>query len=171
MRTLFLPVVLLAAGVALTGCSERVDTGKAEKEIKAGYEKQVPTAKVRSVDCPDEIDAKKGTKASCDMALVNGVLLDVSLEVIEPDEPRVRWVVVGGTLPGSVLEPKAADSLEEAAGERPASVECPDRVSLKPRTKVRCTVVDRQGTRYGSTLTIKDESGAFDIVVDDAPAS
>ena len=62
---------LLAGGLLVAGCgSSTLDSGSAEKSIskvfaQAGH----PT---KSVDCPNDIDAKKGTTFDCTITLSTG---------------------------------------------------------------------------------------------------
>lgn len=63
----------------LVGCSASVsvgggfDTKKAERKIGEGFTRSNPKApKVKSVSCPDDIEASKGTKADCKLTLVDG---------------------------------------------------------------------------------------------------
>lgn len=173
MRRLLTLALLLVLPVGLVACGgERsVDIDKAEKEIGEGYAKQVKGAIVQEVACPDDVAAKKGTKAECEMTLARDVRLDVSLEVVdEKDDGRIRWTVVAGTLPGSLVEEKSAEALEKQVGRAPDLVSCPERVNIEVGSTTRCEV-NADAQTYGATVTITDEEGGFDIKLDDRPAA
>ena len=168
MRRLLTLSLLLAVPVGLAACGEStVDVDKAEKEIRDGYVKQVRGASVKDIECPDDIAGKKGTKVTCKMTLARDVQLDVSLEVTsEEDGGRIRWTVVSGTLPGPLVEQKAVDALEGKVD----VVSCPERVDIEVGSTTRCEVTADAQT-YGATVTITDETGGFDIKVDQQPQS
>lgn len=159
--------LLLAAPLALGACGDsKIDSGKLEREIKQKYGERVEDATVRSVDCPDDIKAKAGTKSECTARLDRGVEIVFAIDVRD-DEGNVRWRSVRGTAPGPLLERAAAERLEAVAGQRPAGVECPARITLEAGTTVRCTVRADDGSTIGSTLTIKSPDGSFEIEVDE----
>jgi hypothetical protein len=60
----------LGGGLLFAGCSSTLDSGSAEKSISGVFAKSGHPAK--SVDCPDDIDAKKGTTFDCTITLSNG---------------------------------------------------------------------------------------------------
>lgn len=70
MRTLALPG-LVGAGLLIAGCGgNTLDSGSAEKSIsKVFAQSGHPT---KSVDCPNDIDAKKGKAFDCTITLSNG---------------------------------------------------------------------------------------------------
>lgn len=91
-------VLLLAAVPALlvAGCSfgKTIDADKAESEIGKGFEQQVSGAKVKSLSCPDDVDAEKGQKASCNIALEDGRKGKVNFTVLN-DDGDIRWSADG----------------------------------------------------------------------------
>jgi hypothetical protein len=96
------PLLLTPVVVALVfaGCSvgsSNIDTDKAEKEITKGFEQQVPGKKVKTLECPDEVEAKKGVKTTCDIALASGEKGTINLRVLN-DDGDIRWNVAGGGL-------------------------------------------------------------------------
>jgi hypothetical protein len=81
---LALPVAALAA-VALAGCTEKIDTGKAEKSIKAGIENRTGGAVgVASVRCPDDVNVEKGDRFDCRINGTNGKSAKVT--VVQRDD-------------------------------------------------------------------------------------
>jgi len=168
MRTVIRALPAVAAlALALAGCSKTLDVSEAEKTIATDYARQIPGADVRSVSCPDDVSADVGTKATCTMVLARDVRLKVALEVTG-DDGKVRWTTVSGTLPGALVEEKAKDALEGRVGRRPDVVDCPARVNLKVGSTTRCTLTSGDQS-YGATVTITDDSGGFDINVDEQP--
>lgn len=86
----------------------------------------------------------------------------VSVETKEDDPTMSRETVENGI----------ADALEEAVGQRPDSVECPDAVTAKVGETFRCEL-SAGSDRYGLTGTIKsleDGKAQYDVKVDDKPA-
>jgi len=90
-RLLLLPAV---SALVIGGCSlgTTIDSDKAEDEITKGFEKQVPGAKVKTLSCPDDVDAKKNEKASCDITLSDGKKGKINLVVLNEDGD-IRWDV------------------------------------------------------------------------------
>lgn len=164
MRRLLL---LLLALPALAGCAETVDADNAEREIASGYVELVPTADVRSVDCPDDISAENGTKARCTLTLARDVRLDVDVRVTGEDG-NIRWETVGGTLPGDLVEQRGAEALAARTGQAPDAIACPERVDMELGSRTRCELTADERT-YGVTITITDAAGGFDIEVDERP--
>ncbi len=95
-RLLLLPAL---AALVVGGCSvgKTIDANKAEKEISKGLEKQVPGKKVKSISCPDNVDAKKDVTASCDIALESGEKGKINMRVLNEDGD-IRWSVAGNGL-------------------------------------------------------------------------
>jgi hypothetical protein len=61
---------LIGAGALFAGCSSTLDSSSAEKSIQKVYAQAGhPTKKV---DCPDDVDAKKGKSFDCTITLSNG---------------------------------------------------------------------------------------------------
>ncbi len=153
--------------LALGGCTETLDIENAERTIGEDYAGKVQGAEVRSVDCPDDVSADIGTTATCTMTLANDVRLEVALNVTGEDG-RVSWETVSGTLPGPLVERQVQDALERSVGKRPDAVSCPARVAMKVGSKTRCTLTAGDKA-YGLTVTMTDNTGAFDIDVDEQP--
>ncbi len=91
-RLLLLPALSAAL---LAGCSvgtTTIDPDKAEKEITKGFEQQVPGSEVKSLKCPDDIEAKKGETAKCDITLADGKKGTINVRVLN-DDGDIRWNV------------------------------------------------------------------------------
>lgn len=74
---------------------------------------------------------------------------------------------VGGDVSGDKLAPVVSDRLAEQVGERPDSVECPDKLEAEKGATTRCTL-EAQGSTYDVLVTttgVKDGNVSFDIEV------
>lgn len=88
-----LGVALVAAGaLALGGCAQKLDTRKIESEVKKELADKTGT-QIASVDCPGDVEAKKGDTFRCTATAAGGER--VPIEVIQEDaKGTVRWRVV-----------------------------------------------------------------------------
>jgi hypothetical protein len=67
-----LPIAACAAlGLALAACEKTINSGKLEGKLKQGIEKQYGI-EVKSVDCPNNVKAKKGKSFTCTAHAANG---------------------------------------------------------------------------------------------------
>ena len=90
-RSLVLALVVLGA-VAAAGCASKLDTGKIEVEIKKSLADRTG-ARIASVDCPDDVEAKEGDTFRCTATAATGKR--VPIEVIQENgSGRVTWRVV-----------------------------------------------------------------------------
>jgi hypothetical protein len=81
-----------ALGV-LAGCGEKtLEKDSAESEITDKLKDQGLTAK--SVECPDDMKAKKGEVHECDLTAPNGEKLKVKLTMLD-DDGKFRFEVQG----------------------------------------------------------------------------
>ncbi|MFN8174678.1 MAG: DUF4333 domain-containing protein [Solirubrobacteraceae bacterium] len=88
------PVLPLAAALA-AGCgTTTLDTDGAEKQIAAGIEKQTGV-KLRKVDCPSDVEAKKGKTFHCTLTAPNGQKIGLTA-VQTSDDGRFRYTVDRG---------------------------------------------------------------------------
>ena len=91
MRRSLTLVALPVLALALPGCGT-LDTDKIEDEIsKEIEERSQQQVKVRSVECPDDVDAKKGDRFTCKVTAENGKSTNVSV-VQTSDDGDVRYV-------------------------------------------------------------------------------
>ena len=93
-RLLLLPAL---AAALLAGCSigtTTIDSDKAEKKITEGFEQQVPGSEVKSLSCPDDVEAEKGQTATCDITLADGKKGTINVRVLN-DDGDIRWDVGG----------------------------------------------------------------------------
>jgi hypothetical protein len=86
-------VVVATIAAALAGCGfkKQIDTDRAEAEIKRDLSAQTG-APLRSVRCPDEVDAKEGARFSCTATASDGSHIPVRVTQTD-DNGGVRWRV------------------------------------------------------------------------------
>lgn len=82
-RLAFLAVALFAATVALAGCTKQLKVDDAENKIRDQLNKQ--GQQIRTVDCPDDIEATKGTTATCTVTATDGRTGKGTLTVVSDD--------------------------------------------------------------------------------------
>jgi Domain of unknown function (DUF4333) len=84
MVRLAVVVTALAAAVALSGCTKKIDTSKAERSIKVGLESRARNGvAIASVACPSNVAVKKGNNFACTVKARNGKTAKV--EVVQTD--------------------------------------------------------------------------------------
>jgi hypothetical protein len=75
-------VILVGAfPLALAGCgATTISSSKAEKFVKKAL-----AAEPKSVDCPDDVEAKKGGTLTCKVTTADGTKLEVTLHMTDAD--------------------------------------------------------------------------------------
>jgi len=96
LRTAALPVLATAA-VAFTGCGS-LDTDQVEREVAKGIKQQNPGVNQVTVNCPSDVDEKKGKNFECKVTGdVNGVA-----EVVQTnDEGHITYTFSGRRTPAA----------------------------------------------------------------------
>jgi hypothetical protein len=74
------------------------------------------------------------------------------------------------TVKGDAVAQRVSAGLEREVGQRPADVRCPKEIEAMAGEKARCTIVGSDGSEIGLTVTMKDDKGKFDYVVDSKPS-
>ena len=69
-----------------------LDTDELEREIAPEVERKTGTEDVK-VDCPDDVDEKKGEDFQCDLSAAGGVKAKVDVKQVD-DDGNVAWEVV-----------------------------------------------------------------------------
>jgi hypothetical protein len=90
------PVVLIAlpAALALSACGTKMlNTDKLEPKIKQGIEQQAGV-KVKSVDCPSDVELKAGGKFNCTAVTTGGDRATVRV-IQQDDKGNVRYQMGG----------------------------------------------------------------------------
>jgi Domain of unknown function (DUF4333) len=72
-------LVLAAVTVAATGCGDVIDSKKIENQLKSQVE--AAGIKLKSVSCPDNVDAKAGQKFNCTVTTAKGTEVKLNGEV------------------------------------------------------------------------------------------
>ena len=89
-------VAALAGSLALVGAgcgTKTLNTDNVETEIKRGLTEQTGT-NVKSVDCPDDVEAKKGENFECEATSDAGQKQRVKVTQLD-DDGNVRWSAQG----------------------------------------------------------------------------
>lgn len=82
-RVLLVP--LLAGGILMSGCGETViDAGKAEPAIRFDVQEATKT-KIKSVDCPDDIEVVPGARFTCRVFAADGAEAVAEAEILNGD--------------------------------------------------------------------------------------
>ena len=87
----------VAAALVLAGCGEEekrlLDVGEVERGIARGVERDRPGTKVASVDCPDEVELRKGGVFRCRVTSSKPREVAVATVTQEDDQGRVRYEI------------------------------------------------------------------------------
>ncbi len=89
LRALLSVPALALAAVVISGCGN-LDTDKLESKIKEDAKKDGVT--LTSVDCPSDIEAKKGKDFTCTAKVSTGQTLTLNIQQTD-DEGNVRYSV------------------------------------------------------------------------------
>ncbi len=85
-------VTVLAATLALSGCSRVVNTDELEAQITSELQRQAGVT-ASSVDCPDDVPAEAGGTFTCTATADDGST--ATIEVVQQDDQgNVKWEVV-----------------------------------------------------------------------------
>jgi hypothetical protein len=150
----WLPTLALAA-LILSACGkEVVDTGDAEQRISESVAAQIK-ADVKSVDCPNDVDAKKGDVFTCTVTGGDGTKGPVEVRQ-EDDKGNV-------TFRAPLLHTGTAESvIEQGLSDRDRldveAVDCPDIVVARAGGKLTCKGV-RAGKTYRIAVTQVNDQG------------
>ena len=86
------------AALALAGCGggdeeKKLDTGPVERGIERGIEKDNPKTDVVAVECPEDVEQRKGVKFTCEVrGSKPGEEAEAKVTQVD-DQGRVRYVV------------------------------------------------------------------------------
>lgn len=89
LRALVPASAVAISALAFAGCGN-LDTDKLEDKIKEDAKKDNVT--LSSVDCPSDVEAKKGKDFTCTAKLANGQTLTLKVEQTD-DEGNVKYSV------------------------------------------------------------------------------
>jgi hypothetical protein len=130
-----LPLIPAAvAAVAIAGCSNTIDSDKAETTISRLVATRIGT-QVARVDCPSGKTAHKGDSFTCRIVGKDGSAADAT--VVETDDKgTVR--VLARLLPTDQTERSLAAQLTRRRG-RPVAVDCQDVIVARKNVTFACT--------------------------------
>jgi hypothetical protein len=143
------------AALALTGCGkEVVDTGNAERRIAESVAGQVK-AQVRSVSCPDDVEAKRGDEFTCTVTGGDGTKAPIRVRQ-EDDEGNVNF-------DAPLLHTGTAESvIEQGTSDRDRvdldAVDCPDIVVAQAGKRLTCEAVGGERS-YEVAVTLVNDQG------------
>jgi hypothetical protein len=147
------PVLLLSLlfAVFLAGCSTTIDDKKGEKAIKAN----LVDAKVKSVDCPSGLTAKKDATFQCDVVGEDGSTAKV--DVTEKDD-KGHVDYDPHLASESAFEDAIATRIGNQTGVSGVKVDCPNLIQLRKGAKTTCDAT-AQGDKIQVVVTQNDASG------------
>lgn len=159
------PVTTLAlsclALTAFAGCgTTTIDADKAEKEITSLVETQVD-AKVKSVSCPEDKEAKQGESFTCEVTGTDATT-GQALVTMKDDEGNVR--VSAPFVHPRDVETKIAEGIKEQTDFATVTVSCPEIIVGKAGGTLECEA-DGDGNKAAVTVTQTDGKGGFDYKV------
>jgi hypothetical protein len=79
-----LAAVLIAAGIAASGCASTIDEGKAADFVKKSFDNR-DSVKIRDASCPKDVEARKGKTFVCRVTWVDGDTGTVTLHMTSDD--------------------------------------------------------------------------------------
>lgn len=163
IRPLALTLPVLAV-TALAGCSTKIDSDKAEKQIKTVVEKQVGST-VKTVTCPDDKTAKKGDTFTCEVVGADGTKGKV-LITEKDDDGNVNI-----SAPFVHTGPDAAAIVKDLQAKKNAPADlkivCPDIVEGKKGTTFDCEATSTS-VKATVAVTLTDDQGSFDYKVENS---
>jgi len=144
-----LPALAVLVTLVLTGCG-KLDTGKLEGVVKDEIAKDVGVT-VQSVDCPSDVEAKKGASFQCTATGEDGTT--AAIDVVQQDDKGN----VGITAP-LVNVPQVEQALGGEIGGG-AKLDCPDLVLIEKGASFTCQAKDSSGAQANVVVTFEDDQG------------
>lgn len=161
-----IPTAVIAA-LALAGCEASVsidrslNTGRAERVLKAGILAQTPVA-VAAVDCPSDVSAKKGVRFTCTARGADGSKAPVAV-VVTDSKGNVRWNA--DLVDQTRVESAITGLVKRRMGVTGGTVDCPDVVELRARGRYSCALRAPDGSTATAKVTLEDDTGRFSLRV------
>jgi hypothetical protein len=166
MSRAFSVLVAVALLPALAACGETVvDTKKVEALIRDGAANE---QLIQSVDCPEEVDAKKGDTFDCTLEITDGSREKVTIRQLDDDGTvRVagnRQIRLGRNRRNVRIKAENAERLIQGNSDKPLdSIRCPNGIRLKRGHSFHCRVTGADGSRGVVTIVQTDELGNLRI--------
>jgi type IV pilus biogenesis protein CpaD/CtpE len=146
-------VVIGLAAAALAGCKQKIDPVKAEALCKSVLKEADLT--VKSVECPKDIEAKKGNDFECTATTDEGDTLKMSVAQ-QDDNGTVLAKVKKGTID---LATVGASIVKKAGGK--AEVKCKHRFVVPKVDKTYKCDLESDGDKKDLSITFTDDEGAY----------
>ena len=142
--------ILLASGCG-SGGTTTVDQQDSVAFAQRVISQKLPNLpRIKSVDCPSDVEAKQGTTFDCTATLVNGQQVTLPIRV---------GAVTGGRVavennPAVVDQAYAVDALYGVANSPIKNVDCPSDVPARVGKTFDCTASFQDGTATTVTLRV-----------------
>jgi Domain of unknown function (DUF4333) len=172
-QALLIPCALAGLLIGTAGCSSGPKT-VSKSDVESQINQKMTDAagnKPESVSCPDDLKATVGAKLDCNMK-IKGQSYGVNVTVTSIEGSTAKFDMVE-TLNKNDVAKAISDQLEQQAGKKPDSVNCPDNLKGAQGATLRCTLTDT-GQTYGVNVTVTSVDGGdvkFDFKVDDQPTT
>jgi hypothetical protein len=157
-------VALLVLPVLLAGCSASVSVGGtttvhqsdavavAQQFVDQQLRDLPPT---RSVDCPNDVEAKVGTDFQCTATLANGQKVTLALRVDQLHGDQAHLI----SNPDLVNQALAVDVVyKNATASPPKTVDCPSTVAASAGKTFECTATFSGGEVDRATLKVESDT-------------
>lgn len=152
-RSLRTFVAIGLAAAALAGCKQKIDPVKAEALCKSVLKEADLT--VKSVECPKDVEAKKGNEFECTATTDEGDTLKLTITQ-QDDNGTVLAKVKKGTID---LATVGAAIVKKQGGK--ADVTCKHRFVVPKVDKTYKCVVEADGDKKDLAITFTDDEGAY----------
>ncbi len=150
----------LIAVLVLTGCSTTLDADKAETEIAKAVRVQAGVP-VKTVECPEDVEAKKGDKFNCTVTAKDGTSGKVNVTQkddkgnIAFDAPFIHM---------DEAEASIVEQIEKQTKSSGVNIDCPDIVVGKADDTFKCTG-EAGSQEFTVNATQTDGQGRFTFKV------
>lgn len=150
-------LLLACAAVFAAGCGTKtINSDEAEKQMREQLAQQLG-ASVKSVDCPAEVEAKKGGKFSCTAKGGDGTTAKIPATQTS-DSGRFHFDAP--LLHTGTAEQQIAKGVSEQVGSE-ITVACPDLVVAGKGTKLTCKAEDSSGESRDVAVEVTDAQGSI----------
>lgn len=148
-------VAFVALAALLSGCTQTIDSDKAEQTILTGTAQRTGS-KIASVDCPSGQTARKGSTFSCRVVAADATSGSVIATVTDDEGRVVLRVPFRDT---RATERSMARTLTRRR-RRPVSVDCPDIIARRKGIVFTCKTVS--GRAHG-LVRARQTDGRADV--------
>jgi len=147
--------LLALAALALSGCTERLDSAKGEAQIRGFFERKGLV--VENVDCPRKVELAPGASFVCTIRFAGSPPIEVAVTQLD-ERGNARFRLTGPVVITSEVTPKIEAWIQELAGVD-ADVDCGAGVQPVPAGGYRCRATLPDGG--AKTILVRvDDAGA-----------